>query len=316
MGRIGKTFALILTVTIVISCLTLLTVNPANAESIPKPSVPEFTLKYVDKSYNVPPTYGIDPYTGKNVMTQAGYYVKNASIEVIIKNQPFTAYHNENGSLVYLFYDIEAKGHFENWNPSSDASYWLKQNLSEEYPLSFIGFSSSQYTVETYGLGGDNATVPTYYGGYDYTLNNISVGGQVDFRVQAIIGYSTRYNDTFVPGVPVGDPTDPNPRHYVFTGEISDWSQTQTITLPASSVLPHPTTSPAQTSSTSPIMPTLTPTETSVSGNPSISFLQLTNTVALIVIAVLLAVIIVLLLLMSRRKTANLEQVDLFPRHK
>lgn len=33
--------------------------------SISKPSVPEFTVKYVDNSYDVPPTYGIDQYTGE-----------------------------------------------------------------------------------------------------------------------------------------------------------------------------------------------------------------------------------------------------------
>ena len=247
MGSQGKSFASILILMVALSSLTVLMSKPANAQTIPKPSVPEFTLKYVDKSYNVPPTYGIDPYTGKNVMTQAGYYIKNASVEVIIKNQPFTAYHNENGLLVYLFYVIESKGHFENWNPFfSDASYWMKQNLSENYPPNFISYSDSQYTIVTYGLDGDNATVSTYYGGYDYSLSNVSVGGQIDFRVQAIIGYSTRYNDTPVPGVPVFDPTDPNPRHYIFTGEISDWSTTQTVTIPESntSLTLTPTPSP------------------------------------------------------------------------
>jgi hypothetical protein len=91
MGNIRRTWALILIGLIAFSCLSLLAVKPATAQSIPKPSVPEFTLSYSDKSYSVPPTYDIDPYTGKSIITQDGYYVKNASVEVTIKNQPFTA---------------------------------------------------------------------------------------------------------------------------------------------------------------------------------------------------------------------------------
>jgi hypothetical protein len=32
--------------------------------SIPKPSVPEFTVKLVDSSYDIPASSLIDPYTG------------------------------------------------------------------------------------------------------------------------------------------------------------------------------------------------------------------------------------------------------------
>ncbi len=71
-------------------------------------STPEFTLRYVDHSYDVPPTNRVDPYTGKNVTTQAGYHIQNNSIEVIIKNQQFKTYRNENNSLVELHYYIAA----------------------------------------------------------------------------------------------------------------------------------------------------------------------------------------------------------------
>ncbi len=45
--------------------LSVIMVLPVSYSSIPKPSIPEFTLKFLDNSYDVPPTYGIDPYTGK-----------------------------------------------------------------------------------------------------------------------------------------------------------------------------------------------------------------------------------------------------------
>lgn len=55
--------------------------------SITKPSVPEFTVKLVDSSYDVPTTYSIDPYTGQNV-THAGSHVESRTLDVKIKNQP------------------------------------------------------------------------------------------------------------------------------------------------------------------------------------------------------------------------------------
>jgi len=194
----NKRFTFVLVLILVSS--NLIVVKPAQS-AITKPSVPEFTLKFVGNSYDVPPTYGVDPYTGKNITIQEGHHVENKSIEVAIKNQPFTSYRNENNSLVGLFYSIRVKGHFEDWHgePSSE---------------NYIYRSDSDYTVVA----------------YSHRLEGISAGGQVDFQVQALIGYYTHINDTIVPGVPRFDPTDP-PHHYVFTGEASGWSDTQTVTV-------------------------------------------------------------------------------------
>jgi hypothetical protein len=43
-----------------------------DVSDIPKPSVPEFTLKYADNSYEAPPTYGIDQYTGGECHSKRG----------------------------------------------------------------------------------------------------------------------------------------------------------------------------------------------------------------------------------------------------
>ena len=75
----------------------------------------------------------------------------------------------------------------------------------------------------THGLVGDNQGL--------YNLD-ISSGDTVDFQVQALIGYRTRVNHDVVGAIPAGDPTDPIPHHFVFTGETSGWSETQTITIP------------------------------------------------------------------------------------
>ena len=70
----------------VLTASSLIIVKPTWAQT--KPSVPEFTVKLEDHSYDVLTTYSIDPYTGENV-THAGYHVENKTIEVTIKNQPF-----------------------------------------------------------------------------------------------------------------------------------------------------------------------------------------------------------------------------------
>lgn len=46
---------------------------------IPTPSVPEFSVNWVNTSYEVPTSYSINPYTGENETSQ-GYYVDNSSI--------------------------------------------------------------------------------------------------------------------------------------------------------------------------------------------------------------------------------------------
>lgn len=73
-------------------------VKPAHAQSIPTPSVPEFTVKFVNASYEVPTSYSTDPYTGQNV-THSSYFVENSSIELTITNQPFVSFiDNINGA--------------------------------------------------------------------------------------------------------------------------------------------------------------------------------------------------------------------------
>ena len=92
MGRISKTFALFLTLITVMSCLTIVMVKPPSAQSIPKPSVPEFTVQLVDRSYDEPPTYQKDPSTGQDKLVWIGGHIDNKTIDFTIKNQPFIPY--------------------------------------------------------------------------------------------------------------------------------------------------------------------------------------------------------------------------------
>jgi hypothetical protein len=97
--------------------------------------------------------------------------------------------------------------------------------------------------VVTLSFSGNNGSAR--YGATRF-IDNISDGGQIDFKVRAFIGYFTKVYeyDKYVPGVPVDDPTDPVPHYYAFTGEASSWSSIQTISIPDGAVITSNNPSP------------------------------------------------------------------------
>jgi hypothetical protein len=182
---------------------------------IPKPSVPEFNLSYVDLSYDVPPTYGVDPYTGKTIITQDGYHVDNRSIQFTIKNQPFTPYTDANGTEIGLYYNFRVKGAY--------ATEW-----SRYYPFDENGVTTRRYgglfgvnsTESPADLAQSNTEYTTIFIAIRSLLNDVTSGAQLEFQVQALVGHMEP-TDYMLAG-----------HVYVFTGESSDWSNTQTITIP------------------------------------------------------------------------------------
>lgn len=163
----SKRVTLLLIIVLAMSSLIVVKAVPASA-SIPKPSIPEFTVELVAHPYDVPPTYEIDPYTGESIMPQDGYHVENRSIEITIRNQPFTKYKLDNGQYADFFYNISYKGHYEkDWK-----YYSYDQNTNW-----FSRQSDSEYTV--------------------ISFNKIPTEGLMDFRVQAQIGYYTEYQIPF-----------------------------------------------------------------------------------------------------------------------
>jgi hypothetical protein len=190
--------------------------------SIPPPSAPEFTVHLVAHPYDVPTTYSTDPYIGENI-THHSYHVENKSIEVTIKNQPFSPYKDANGNYISLYYNVSYTGHY-----GDDWSYY--PNYGGWYPA-----SHSDYTVIAFGFGGSNQSSYTSYSQAELGAD-ISPGGQVDFRVQAITGNVTEIHTGFIMfGTEVIN-------YNVITVETSGWSSTQTITIPDSST---PSPSPA-----------------------------------------------------------------------
>jgi hypothetical protein len=201
-----------------------------SAQSIPTPSVPEFILEFVDNSYDVPPTYEIDPYTGENI-THPGYHVERITLEMKIKNQPFVSYYDaDSGWNISFYYDIRIKGFYsEDWI----GLYYA----SDGYPTQ----SDSDYTVISLGtLGETGLSLVT-----NARMIDVPSGGQVDFQVEAMIGYVSRvYNPNATNQLTMFP--------WQFTGEKSGWSAPQTLTIEEFQTLypePTPTLEPTSTPS-------------------------------------------------------------------
>jgi len=234
---------------LVLSLSSFLTVKVSFAQ-IPTPSFPEFTVKIVAYPYDVPPktTTTIDQYTGKETtITQPGYHVENKSIEIAIKNQPFTPYtftaltsnnHETGESYSYVrnvtvnfYYNIQVKGHFgyeSDWKSVGSGEFSYSEGPKSNAQL------NSKYTVTSIKA--------------DYPNDAI-----LDFRVQALIGYYVPYGRSVVI---LG---------YDFYGQESNWSNIQTLYMsdasPSTSNLPtapptfFPSNSPTQTPNPSTSLP-------------------------------------------------------------
>ena len=214
----NKRFTILLIIILIPSSLTAVVAVQASTSS-----VPEFTLKLVDNSYDVPSstTTTTDPYTGEQaVTTHPGYHVENRTVEVTIKNQHFPSYSIDNQHTTNLFYNVSYKGHYEDeWTYYPSGSYARDSTAATDIPQ-----STSDYTVVSFKAPSE---------------------GQMDFRVQAQIGY---YNESQllipVPGAPFSI--------YTFIGEVSGWSNTQTIKIPKSTSTTTPSTTPPEDMATTP----------------------------------------------------------------
>lgn len=280
-----RTMTMALLLALIASSFVLM--ENASAQSIPKPSVPEFTLKYADYSHSVPPTYGTDPYTGKSIITAQGHEIVNRTVYFTIKNQPFTPFVDSTGSPVNLYYHIRYKGHYDtSWHSNSRES----DGETIFYDTLVFPASNATYTeisVVCYLVDGASNYAPL-----NYVL--LPDEGSIDFQVQAIIGMASEINikTTYYELAPF----------YGVRGQIGDWSSTQTITIGEISNTPNP---PPTTTSPNPTLETTnSPTETPQSKSTEGEFYGpvIVTIVASVAINALL-VVIVALLLKKRRKS-------------
>jgi hypothetical protein len=226
----------------------------------------------IDTSYDVPPTTTINPYTGETI-TKEGGHVESRTIEIRIRNEPFTQLEVQAGTAnwtVNYLYQIQWKGHFED--------QWHTMFLTDE----LLGRDSGSETV--FALGGTYSTAEGLtiqrQGMYAAFLSTIPPNSQIDFQVKAMIGYVHRVLEGGM-------------APWIFTGEESEWSNIQTLTIPASSssVTPAPSSTDAS--------PNMGPTSP-----PNLNSDLITN-LALVVVAILGISVISLLLFRRHRAKIN-----------
>lgn len=172
--------------------------------------VTEFSLKYVDHSYDIAPTetHSKDPYTGETITTTVpGYHVENKTVDVTIKNPSGATYYN-----------FRWKGTFENewkYSPYNPNRGKLAYFIPDGYSVPFQASKSAYSTFSLYFLP-----------------KTITPGGSIDVQVQALYG-----NFRAEPYVHAGWVDAPTYDFY-FEGETSEWSSTQTITIPQTTPSP------------------------------------------------------------------------------
>ncbi len=194
-GSIQKRLPFVVTLLVLSSIVAIM---PALAQvGVTTPSVPSFGVMYEPHTYYVSPTYGVDPSTGKAVITHEGYYEEYKEVWVSISNQPFEPYNDSKGNHIELFYDVRWKAQ------STNAWEGLPGNIR------FTQTTDFYLTGIVFGFRGYNGS-----DGYMALLDYVP-GTQIDFQVKASIGYYTKDN--------------------VFVGQTSGWSNTQTLTIPDSS---------------------------------------------------------------------------------
>jgi hypothetical protein len=259
---------LISTLIFLLIASNLLMIESASA----KPAVPEFSIKVIDNSYYMPattPVYRADPYTGERILIEEGhegYPVQNGTIDLTIHTQRFTSYYNSADHLIRLYFRIAYKGHFEtSWNyylPYSgyygNDSQYLQASADGTSRVQF-GFGHFSFVTGEYR----SIAIPPSFG-------EIKDGGQIDFKVEAFIGYSNKSEYVTAWGLKSYD---------AYIGESSGWSPTQTI-IPAGS---NTTTDPQ--SSTTASTPTSPDTNTNSITLPLDTFIVIIAVVAVTIVA-------------------------------
>jgi hypothetical protein len=221
-------------------------VKPATAQSIPKPSIPEFTVKFVNASYSVTTT---NPYTGANETQQ----ISNNSIKITINNQFFDNSNNQ------IYYNIRTKPHFaENWTEvypiqnrtssyNGDGTFSFALYIDDSSPKLNSSYTTIAFPVvatEYYGESGYD--IQRYYSGdigqegeYFAFLHGIPANAQIDFQVEALVGRNSTYWYVQHPLFPqYGGFNEPA----IAYDSNSGWSNTQTI--PIGEISASPTSTP------------------------------------------------------------------------
>jgi len=101
---------------IVIFAASTLLLPLVNAQTIPKPDVPEFKLSYINYVYDVPAA--TSQWSGEPIPNTA-YHVDYRDVYVKVRDFPNDGYVNEDsvkdGLREKLYYNVRVKNQFSNW---------------------------------------------------------------------------------------------------------------------------------------------------------------------------------------------------------
>lgn len=229
MGKISKPFALLLTLITAISSLTILTINPANAQNpsptpYPIPSTPYFSITITNSSYFVPVTYSTDPSTGQKIANKSYYsgYVDALNVTIQIENQPLALSIKSNEYSGFKYF-IELKPHNSaNWTSLTGYLSGLGTYVSG---LGFLPSNTSQTQLtfqfsNPYFPVNNQKEYPVNSSGLTYATNpfftvTVAKNETLDFRVRAGIG-NFQY-------ISMGQ--------LLYDGNFSDWNQFTIKTL-------------------------------------------------------------------------------------
>lgn len=174
-----KCWQLLLVVSLFISSFVI--ALPSSAQvGVTTPSDPVFGVEYMFWPSVIPASYGVDPSTGKAVLTQWSYTVYSETAFVSIASQPFVPYKDTDGNSIELYYNIRWK------DPSNNSWMYLPPSCRLRQQDNFHNVGATFSFKDSY----------VYSGSSGATLN-IPMGTQTDFQVEALIGYYTA-NNTFV----------------------------------------------------------------------------------------------------------------------
>ncbi|MCW4000546.1 MAG: hypothetical protein NWE93_09925 [Candidatus Bathyarchaeota archaeon] len=194
---------------ILLTFLAASTFSMLPAEATVTPSVPAFTLKLVNHTYDTAATTSTDPYTGQPV-TNPGSHIEWVTADFTIINQHYDVQQEGGYNLVSgLQYALRYRGHFSDQN-------WIPLNYAGSYR--FPSQDEAQ-TVISVGINMDSRA--DFLLPYDQKPNyqiEVTAGGTVDFQVQALIGTASHN-----PLIPFSG--------WVFNGTESGWSSPQTVAL-------------------------------------------------------------------------------------
>jgi len=180
-----------------------------------------------DHSQTLPPVYEIDQFTGKKITVREEAYFEWRTLEFTLENQLVQDPNN-------LYFNIRYMGQY--------ASNWTYLYRGDTYVRAQPGQTSTiPFLISGQALNGNFYYLP------------IPAGATVDFQVEAMVGNIFRISPEFASG-------------YEFRGETSGWSSTQTVTIPAASNSPNPT-SPPDPSITPAPSESAVPTQNGSSGN-------------------------------------------------